>query len=166
MKRFLNALVLFVGSAFLIGCNLNTIKIAYKENSTLAQINQVVLDCQVEATQKVPVNNMLVTRPSYQEPVSCTNHFGRVDCSGGNSYGGGTFSLDANSNLRSRYVEQCLYNKGYVLTDFPVCDQNEISELKTRRSKKEKLSLDVEVLAPKASCAFFDDGKIIQSPRS
>lgn len=99
--------------------------VLYLAGATEASRNRDVTNCQVYAAQQVPQNQVIRTSSSYTTPVQTTcNHIGtQVFCntSGGQTYGGGTYSVDANANLRSRVYHQCLADRGYRYVNLPVC---------------------------------------------
>ena len=73
-----------------------------------------LVDCQVEALNKVPPNNVtrVIGGGSVSTYSSCTGNF----CSG-TSYGGdpSVYSVDQNAYLRDQVTIQCMAKKGYTL---------------------------------------------------
>ena len=130
-----NILVLgFVSAGLLAGCGpqMNE-NYAYKPKpTTKGQKAKDLLDCGVKASQAVPTDNRIASTPTYTTPVSC-NTYGTVStyggfgsyggntyCTGGQTYGGQTYSYDANAGLRDKVYTQCMAEKGYLTTTFPI----------------------------------------------
>ena len=144
---------------FLAGCGAGkTALVFYNENVTYDDGNKALLDCQVEAAQKVPVSNNIYTTPTWTTPVSCTVSSGRTSCSGGITYGGNVVTQDLNGGLRYRVTKQCLRDKGYFVGEAPICN--------ARNKRKLSKNLDVANVGPKnfmvkpedVLCVFYDDG--------
>ena len=118
----------------LAGCETVTTNSAYLYKdipSTKAQKAKAILDCEIYAAKEVPVSNQTSTTPRwttpvYTTPVSCYGGYGGyTSCyggqtSGGQTFGGNTVTRDANSGLREQVLDQCLANKDYRKTSFPI----------------------------------------------
>lgn len=87
-------------------------------------------DCQVAAAQRVPVNSQLRQTPVFTTPVqtSCFGYGYSVSCTqtGGQTYGGDVYSVDANARLRSRVIGQCMMNRGYQLIKVRKCEDKDL----------------------------------------
>jgi hypothetical protein len=97
-----------------------------KKGVTIDKYNDDWLNCEIEAAQRVPQNMSIGTTPTYRTPVQTqcySTGYGGVSCNqtGGQIYGGNTYSYDANSNLRVEAQRQCLSRQGYRLTTIPKC---------------------------------------------
>ena len=103
-----------------------------KTGSVGQEHNRILLKCEVEAAQQVPVNNQtsttpVFTTPTYTTPVSCyTGYGGYTTCSGGQTmggqtYGGNVVTSDANLGLRQRLQDQCMADRGYTLRNLKPC---------------------------------------------
>lgn len=84
------------------------------------------LNCQIEAAQRVPQNITIGTTPVYRTPVQTQCYatgYGRSTCTqtGGQTYGGDTYSYDANKELRVAAQKQCMTRSGYRETTIPKC---------------------------------------------
>ena len=110
-----------------------------KTGSTVQEHNRILLKCEVEAAQKVPVSNQISTTPifktpTYTTPVSCYSGYGRyVTCSGGQTMGGQTFggnvvTSDANLGLRQRLQDQCMADNGYTLKNLKPCNDLDMAD--------------------------------------
>lgn len=109
---------------------------AYKANTTNAKKSDDFLNCQVEAANKVPVNQRVGTTPVYTTPVyttpmyttctgySCVTTGGQV--MGGDVYGGDVYSYDANEDLRIQVTLQCMQRKGYTMYDAKTCAPSQV----------------------------------------
>ncbi len=87
------------------------------------------LNCEIEAAQRVPQNMTIGTTPVYSTPVQTqcySTGYGGVSCTqtGGQTYGGHTYSYDANSELRGEAQRQCLTRSGYRSVMIPKCSPN------------------------------------------
>lgn len=74
----------------------------------------------------------VVTTPTYTTPTqtSCYNNGYSVQCNttGGQTYGGDTYSFDANKKLRSEFYAQCMIDKGWSVVNVPNCDPKKVPE--------------------------------------
>lgn len=97
----------------------------YKAGGTQAELKNDQLNCQIEATQRVPQNMQIRTTPTYTTPVTTTcNQIGYstyCNSSGGDTYGGKAYSVDENSGLRQQASLQCMARLGYRSYDIPPC---------------------------------------------
>jgi len=86
------------------------------------------LNCKIEASQRVPQNTQIWTSPSYQTSSFATcNQIGySVFCnsSGGDTIGGGTYSVDANAGLRKQATLRCMARNGCRSVSVPPCPAN------------------------------------------
>lgn len=132
------SVALLTGGLFLAGCVIASqpTYYAYRQDTTNAQKSSDVVDCKVEAANRVPVNRQIGSTPVFHTPVtvtpmttmcsgySCTTTGGQVI--GGETYGGQVYSYDANNSLRQEVALQCLSRKGYSLIATTTCDQSQI----------------------------------------
>ena len=152
--------VAFFVTTVLSGCGGNPVLLPYKPNVTKAVANKELLDCQVKAANAVPSSISTYTTPKITTPMQCETDpfFGNVSCSGGQTTGGNTVSRDLNANLRGRYVEQCLMDKGYTILSYPHCSY----ETQRAAIKGRKISVDggkKPLVAPDENiCAFTHQG--------
>ena len=86
------------GLGLLGGCMQSSPQLFYLKTGSVGQEhNRILLKCEVEAAQQVPVNNQtsttpVFTTPTYTTPVSCyTGYGGYTTCSGGQTMGGQTY---------------------------------------------------------------------------
>ena len=130
------SLIGLVSVALLSGCGGQKYNDAYAykiEPTTKGQKAKDLLDCSVQAAQAVPTNTKVETTPRYTTPVSCssyTSYGGYVDtdCTGGQTYGGQTYSYDANATLREKVRLQCMADRGYLTTTNPIpyCEPEQV----------------------------------------
>ncbi len=97
----------------------------YKANASDAVLQNEMLDCQVDATQRVPQRTVVSTTPTYTTPVQtfCNQIGYQTICNstGGQTYGGNVVTSDANSGLRDRVYMQCMARKGWDWVNIPAC---------------------------------------------
>lgn len=97
----------------------------YKAGTTPAETQRSVTDCQIEAAQRVPQQMVIQTTPSYTTPVQtqCNQIGTQTFCNstGGDAYGGQTYTSDANAGLRVQAFAQCMGDKGYRFMNVPAC---------------------------------------------
>ena len=120
-----------VGSGLmLMACEPATERYIYRADTTVSRADRDFFECEVAAARAVPQQTQIATTPRYTTPVqtSCYNIGYSVQCSstGGQTFGGQTYSYDANANLRSRYLARCLIDKGYTSADLPKCETSRI----------------------------------------
>jgi len=142
MMKINKMLVLSVtGSQLIASCGVSTNSNYQHKPVTLGQKAKDLTDCAVKAAQSVPVNTAIKTTPRYTTPVSCSSsgsiyggysgyssYGGSTYCTGGQTYGGQTYSYDANEGLRDTVFNQCLSDKGYqtITSPIPVCAPEQI----------------------------------------
>ena len=133
----LSVLVSAAAFVFVAGCQVTTedlvkqgkpIEKIYptKKGVTVAKYEDDFLDCKIEAAQRVPQNMAIGTTPVYRTPVQTqcySTGYGGVTCNqtGGQTFGGNTYSYDANDGIRSEAQLQCLARQGYRTTLIPKC---------------------------------------------
>lgn len=104
----------------------------YKAGSTQSQRDSATMDCRVEAAQRVPPNMQIKTTPTYTTPVTTQcNQIGYstyCNSTGGQTYGGNTYSVDANTKLRTQVEARCLAQKGYSAPLVPACPKGVTSD--------------------------------------
>jgi len=109
----------------LFGCTSQTVQYAYKSSTTVAQKDKDALECEVLASRTVGQNVQIGTTPTYTTPIqtNCYTIGNSVQCNttGGQIFGGNTYSYDANAGLRSDVARQCLLDRGYTITPIPAC---------------------------------------------
>ena len=97
--------------------------------TTKQQKAKHLVECATLAANKVPVSTQVGVTPRYTSPVYCNTYgnvssFGSVNastnCTGGNTIGGNAYSYDANAELRIEIQDQCMAEKGYLTTSFPI----------------------------------------------
>jgi hypothetical protein len=97
----------------------------YKAGTTPAETQRTLTDCQIEAAQRVPQQMVVRTTPSYTTPVQtqCNRIGTQTFCNstGGDTYGGQTYTSDANAGLRVQAFAQCMGDKGYRFVNVPAC---------------------------------------------
>ena len=149
-------IVLFVFVAsFVSGCaSPSVINYAYKANVTVETKDADRFECKVESTQEVPANYRTSSSSGYTTPVSCnTNYSGGVDCTGGQTVGGGTKTVDVNSGLRDDYFGRCMAKKGYKNI------KAQISECKKHQIPAGIPNKDAKIHAPVEGACWIDGAK-------
>lgn len=154
-------IILLAVASILTGCMAALSPVPYQEGKTAKQSNNDLLDCNVSATQKVPVNTGVYTTPRYTTPLNCNTSLGNTTCTGGQTYGGNVGSYDSNARLRQQVTIQCLENKGYAMVNYKPCPND------VKKKHKQKLSgsvgtLDYQLISPyNNSCAYIDNQRTI-----
>ena len=124
--------------AVLCGCDAGPQTQVWKTGVTPAQRQADVTACDVVAANQVPAAMAVAQTPTYTTPAytSCYGSgFGygygyssQANCTttGGQVYGGQTYSYDANAGLRERVSAQCLAQKGYAGITFASCTADDL----------------------------------------
>jgi hypothetical protein len=135
--KYMKKLLLLVLAAFtpaLSGCDDGTVTRAYREGVSYYQLEQMLTSCQVYAAQQVPANIRTSTTPAYTTPVQtyCNNIGGFTSCNstGGQTYGGDTYSTDVNSSLRAKVLNQCYAQNGIGYYTFSPCTPEAAADFK------------------------------------
>ena len=116
-----------VGLSLLSGCGQTSAPVksyGYKSQKleTKEKIVADMLECRVQAANKVPSNIQITSTPGYSAPVTCSGYY----CSGGYSVGGTTSSYDANTSLEMMSIVNVFIQKVIRQThsQFPFAVQN------------------------------------------
>ena len=126
MKKTLTLMVLCAGLVAGCGEQTNPNYLYNKRPVTFTKKAKDMLDCEVKAAQSIPSRTQAYTTPSFTTPVSCYGY----TCYGGQTIGGNTVMYDANNDLRDRVYNQCMEDKGYLRTSYPIpeCKAKQIPE--------------------------------------
>lgn len=97
-----------------------------KQGVTVDRLKNDWLNCEIEAAQRVPQNIAVGTTPTYTTPIQTqcySTGYGGVRCTqtGGQTYGGQSYTYDANAKLRVAAQQQCLARSGYQNVQIPKC---------------------------------------------
>lgn len=105
----------------------------YKAGETVARLNSDQTGCEVSGAQEVPVNTQIRRTPLRVIPAqqSCTPA-GVCTVIPGRFEGGEVYSFDANADLRTRFVTQCMAQKGYQPASVRRCSP-QVAEIATAR---------------------------------
>lgn len=99
----------------------------HKAGSTGPQTDLDTTNCEVEALQRVPQQQVATTTPSFTTPTQTfCNRIGTqtlCNTTGGQTYGGGTTVRDVNAELRNRVFNQCMASKNYSYVTLPPCPE-------------------------------------------
>lgn len=116
----------------------------HKTGATYAEIDRAATECQISAAQRVPPNVQVHTTPTYTSPSQtyCNRIGTQVLCNtvGGDTYGGQTYSTDANEPLRQKAVQMCMGDRGYRFVSIPACPRDTPEERMQRSPKLPALS--------------------------
>lgn len=116
----------------LCACLPTTESYLYKDGGTVSRTDTDYFECELAAARGVPQDTRVGTTPVYSTPVqtNCYNIGYSVQCNttGGQVYGGDTYTYDANSELRASYFARCLVARGYNVIDLPKCDSSKVPE--------------------------------------
>ncbi len=135
--------LLGVSTILLIGACQATEQYLYKDGNSVARADNDYFECEVAAARGIPQDTRIGTTPIYTTPVqtNCYNIGYSVQChsTGGQVYGGDTYTYDANSKLRASYFARCLAARGYGVVELPKCDRSKVpSELLQKLSSKQR----------------------------
>ncbi len=121
----------FLALSLLGACGAPSASYLYKEGGTVARADNDYFACELDAARGVPQDTRVATTPVYTTPVktSCTPVGDSVECTttGGEVSGGEVYSYDANADLRTRYLAQCLRARGYSSSVLPRCKSGSVS---------------------------------------
>jgi len=86
--------------------------------------------------------------------VQCNEFTNSCSAYGGNTYGGQTYSVDANAGLRQNVIQQCMAKRGWQLVNLPPCGVNEHNTyLENPAAYRKPKSVDA------TSCAILDQAR-------
>lgn len=89
-----------------------------------------LVSCEVKAARDVPQNTQVGTTPVFVTPAhtNCysTGYTTQCTTTGGQVTGGNVYSYDANAGLRSKYITQCMAEKGYTKYSLPQCNAKDL----------------------------------------
>ena len=110
----------------LLGCTPEPQSFWYQVNTPVSKLNDDTLGCNLYAAREVPQNTQIATTPTYTTPTntSCYGYGYGASCTttGGQTYGGNTYSYDSNAGLRGQLFGSCMTHSGYQNISLPVCD--------------------------------------------
>lgn len=126
LKSFVSGPIIVLLSA----CVPTTGYYLYKDGGTVSRADTDYFDCELASARSVPTDTQIGTTPVYTTPVqtNCYNTGYSVQCNstGGDVYGGETYSYDANADLRADFWARCMVSKGYQVTELPNCDTSKV----------------------------------------
>jgi hypothetical protein len=126
--RFFGALIPIT---LLISCVEESKNYLFKPGISVDTKSKDFFECKVAAATAVPANTQIDTTPIFNTPVqtNCYSYgYSGVQCSstGGQVYGGDTYSYDANAGLRQEHEARCMAARGYRVSQFPVCAPSKV----------------------------------------
>lgn len=102
----------------------------YNKKANVSRAHKDDYNCELAAARAVPQALRIATTPTYSTPVTtnCYNTGYSVQCntSGGQVYGGDTYSYDANRQLRNEFYASCMANKGWTVYELENCDPEKV----------------------------------------
>lgn len=111
-------------------CQPTTENYLFRKGGSVAQTDKDYFECELAASRGVPQDTRIATTPVYTNPVqtNCYQVGYSVQCNttGGQVYGGNTYTYDANSKLRATYFARCLASRGYQVVELPRCDSSKV----------------------------------------
>lgn len=127
MKRAIAILVALT----LCACAPTTATLYYKQGTHLPLTQHVYDSCKIKSFKEIPQNIITDYYPGSHDPgrLQCRNTIpGYADCQriGGHSIPASVTHRDANAGLRSRFMQNCMGNKGYTLMTFPYCQDGQV----------------------------------------
>ena len=119
----------------LTACVPTTSYYLYNSRADVSDAHNADFQCELAAARAVPTATRIATTPRYTTPVStsCYDTGYSVQCrtTGGQTYGGNTYSYDANRGLRNEFYAQCMLDRGWRVYELPDCDPEKVpAELK------------------------------------
>jgi hypothetical protein len=126
LRIFSQIIISFVLFAIASGCT--TDDVGYRPNTTLAAKDNTYFQCKIAAAKNVPVNTVVETSPIQTTPIKTTCKDGECTTTGGETYGGGVSSYDANKGLRDQFFNRCIKEKGFSSITLPACRRKQIPE--------------------------------------
>ena len=111
-------------------CVPTTSNYLYKSSADVSRADRDSFQCELAATRAVPEALRIGTTPTYTTPVqtNCYNAGYSVQCytTGGQVYGGDTYTYDANSKLRSEHYAKCMVSRGWSAVELPDCNPEQV----------------------------------------
>lgn len=111
--------------AVLSGCVSGPVLYLHKTGSSVAERQEALDQCRVEAIRRVPAQQRVIYSPGAYSPgtTQCSSAAGVVSC---NTYGGLNIpasidTVDDNAGLRQREITRCLAAKGFNVVEMPRC---------------------------------------------
>ncbi len=123
----------------LAGCEAPPGPYLFRPNTTVSTKDNDLFQCHLAAAQQVPANTQIGTTPVYSTPITTSCYGYSCTTSGGQVYGGNTYSYDGNASLRSEYGDRCMASKGYSSTVLPSCPANLAVPVELRQMLSGKL---------------------------
>ena len=115
---------------FLTACVPTTSNYLYKSKADVTRADRDDFECELAASRAVPEAMRVGTTPTYTTPIqtNCYNIGYTVQCNttGGQVYGGQTYSYDANSKLRAEHYARCMVSRGWGVVELPNCDPEKV----------------------------------------
>jgi len=101
------------------------VEVYHRAGVTPQKQSSDLVSCEVKAAREVPQNTQVGTTPIFVTPAqtNCYSSGYSTQCTttGGQVSGGNVYSYDANAGLRSKYITQCMAEKGYAKYALPQC---------------------------------------------
>ena len=109
----------------------------YKPGISVSRLSTDTTDCQVRALRDAPVANQIRQRPPIFVPGNTwCDPKGRCYTSPGYWIDGGTYTIDANADLRGRVEAQCMAARGYAPLTLPRCSQQVVAAAPAKRTTR------------------------------
>ena len=118
------SVLLLCSFPFLLGCEVPEELYIYRANTLLSTKSNDLFECELFASQNVPVNTQIATNPSFNLPIQTSCYGNSCYTTGGQTVGGGTYSYDANENLRTEFHDRCMAQRRYSAAILPLCPSN------------------------------------------
>ncbi len=116
----ITSILMLCAGLVLAGCA--PLKVYYKEGESVARMDHDESDCQVAALARVPPNTQRrYIPPTYTTDKHC-NYLGHCHYYRRILSPGRYETYDANQPLRDKVTDQCMADRGYVLTSVKLCD--------------------------------------------
>lgn len=120
-----SALLLLVGACATAG----PAKMVYKAGSVRSERQLAVDECRIASFQQIPQNIATQVNPGYSNPgsISCNTIGGYTNCNrvGAINIPATAVNYDVNGELRARYIDRCLAEKGFAVVEMPICGPNQ-----------------------------------------
>ncbi|SFJ43444.1 hypothetical protein SAMN04487991_2158 [Celeribacter neptunius] len=122
---------LLTGALLVLGaCVPTTSYYLYNSRADVSRAHNDDFECDLAAERSVPQALRVATTPMYTTPqyTNCYKVGYTVQCNttGGQTYGGDTYTYDANKNLRNEYYARCMVGRGWQVFEVPDCDPKKV----------------------------------------
>jgi hypothetical protein len=145
IENLFSGIFIFV---FLAGCAPQSIY--HKKGMVLSSVQKDYDACKIKSFKEIPLNNIVTYSPGVHNPgsLSCYTIGSLTNCNriGALDIPERISSRDENEEMRTRFINSCMNNKGYTYVELPVCgfDEEGYNALQKAPSLDKIKCLDIE----------------------